>query len=265
MKRISKLIIVALLLISIMSGVGSVFSVIILVNIESNLTNLYNKYTTTETISNAINYTKSLRSDILSIIVESDKTVIQSKIENLESSYEYIRELILIIQSTTYKTDDVELVKEISEKLEASIICSDKIFELVLADQKDKALTLIKEDYIPILDNMENVLSVIKDLSIHDYTIMRHQNKAFIQRYIITICILIIINIIITVILGRILLNEVKKSSIENEDFKNLASANELNNYQAQDELECIIESLNTTVKQLNFIIKDLHNSANKL
>ena len=143
---------------------ASIVALIMLNHIGDNLTIFYdNNYTVTVNVATARRKIQEARGDILRAIVESDQEISKELIENADNSLIMMRETFPIIRQVF--RGDKSLIDEVESIQKEAIVYRNQVFDAILANKKDKAFDIMKNGYVPHLNQMADKLQAIADIA----------------------------------------------------------------------------------------------------
>lgn len=248
-------------IIIIISLISSVTALIMLHNVGKNLEFFYdNNYTVTINTWIARRSMQAARADILRSILENEDTIINEEIESAKVNLSSMRETFPIIRST-FK-GDIGLVDQVEDTLSKAIVYRDQVFELVLAGESDKAFIIMKNDYVPLLNQISNILGQISDTAaVNAKAMVEAGNKSTILSTVI-VCIIIILSVALAIILGIYISNGINKPIKEIELAAENLSKGELYKteitYNSKDELGRLSDSIRKFIFNLKNIMGDI-------
>ena len=144
------------------SMVASVTALVMLRSVGANLTSFYNNnYAVTTYAWTARRAMQAARADILRALLETDKDVTEQQVDSAKENLAAMRETFPNIRST-FK-GDIKLVDQVEDILDEAIVYRDRIFELALANKNAEAFKIMKNDYVPRLNQMADLLTQISD------------------------------------------------------------------------------------------------------
>ena len=95
--------------------------------------------------------------------MESDQEISKELIENADNSLIMMRETFPIIRKVF--RGDKSLIDEVESIQKEAIVYRNQVFDAILANKKDKAFDIMKNGYVPHLNQMADKLQAIADIA----------------------------------------------------------------------------------------------------
>lgn len=248
-------------LIIMLSLISSITALTMLHNTGGNLESFYeNNYAVTNNAWIARRSMQAARADILRAILEDDNNIKNQQIESAKTNLASMRETFPLIRST-FK-GDIGLVDEADTVLSQAIVYRDQIFELVLTGKSDEAFLVMKNDYVPLLNQMSDILTEISDTSAVNAKAMVDSGKQSVTLSTFIVCAVILLSIALAAVLGLYISNTVRKPVQEIERAAEQLAKGELHKaevmYNAKDELGLLSNNIRNLIASQKNIISDV-------
>lgn len=189
---------------------ASIVALIMLNHIGDNLTIFYdNNYTVTVNVATARRKIQEARGDILRAIVESDQEISKELIENADNSLIMMRETFPIIRQVF--RGDKSLIDEVESIQKEAIVYRNQVFYAILANKKDKAFDIMKNGYVPHLNQMADKLQAIADIAGENAKKMVQDGQKAQEMSITLVTVIIILSFILAGTIGLYISNTVRK------------------------------------------------------
>ena len=189
---------------------ASIVALIMLNHIGDNLTIFYdNNYTVTVNVATARRKIQEARGDILRAIVESDQEISKELIENADNSLIMMRETFPIIRQVF--RGDKSLIDEVESIQKEAIVYRNQVFDAILANKKDKAFDIMKNGYVPHLNQMADKLQAIADIAGENAKKMVQDGQKAQEMSITLVTVIIILSFILAGTIGLYISNTVRK------------------------------------------------------
>lgn len=240
---------------------ASIVSLFLLNKIGNNLTSFYeNNYTVTVNVATARREMQSARADILRAIIETDQNITESMVDQAGASLAVMRGTFPVIRQV-FK-GDIALVDEADNILKQAIVYRDQVFALTLANNKQQAYAVMKDSYVPLLDDMANALQNIADTAGKNAEKMVQQGQQAQKTAVVLVSAIMLLSIALAVIIALYISNTVRRPIREIEKATQKLAEGELEaawvDYKAQDELGELADHIRSYISVQKEIIFDI-------
>lgn len=240
---------------------ASIIALIMLNKIGKNLSSFYNNnYTVTVNVWSARREMQSARADILNAILDSDGDIKKDFIEKAGSSLADMRAAFPIIRKT-FK-GDIQLVDKVDALLEQAVVYRDRVFELTESGQDEEAFKVMKDSYIPLLDQMADTLQQIADEAGQNARIMVEEGEHAQISAVIAVIVILIFSVVSAVLIGLRISNSIRKPVDEIEYAAQELVKGELDAafvaYTSEDELGELSQNIRELINYQKTIIDDI-------
>ena len=240
--------------------VASVIALFMMNKISANLTNFYdNNYTVTVSAWSARRDMQYARADILKAMLETGEKETQTAIDNASAALENMRASFPVIRER-FK-GDMALMDQVETILDKAVVYRDQVFELALANRNEEAFQVMKSGYVPLLNQMADVLEQIATQAENNAADMVKQGQQLQTTSMIAVIIVIGFSIALAVILGLYISNGIRKPVEEIKQAAEKMAAGSMAvtiDYQSKDELGNLSDSIRSLVTSFRGIIDDM-------
>lgn len=240
---------------------ASIAALFMLNRIGDNLSSFYrNNYTVTINVWLAKREIKAARGDILNAILESDVEESAEYIDKAKESLRNMRATFPVIRNS-FK-GDIAMVDRVDKRLQEAIVYRDKVFALVETGKTDEAYEVMKSSYIPVLNQMADLLQQIADVAAHNAQDMVKEGEYAQASAITVIMIIMTFSIVSAALLGIYISNSIRKPVKEIEDAAQQLANGQLDgvcvSYTSRDELGKMSDSIRDLISYQKTIIEDI-------
>ena len=240
---------------------ASIAALFMLNRIGDNLSSFYrNNYTVTINVWLAKREMQAARGDILNAILESDVEESAEYIDKAKESLRNMRATFPVIRNS-FK-GDIAMVDRVDKRLQEAIVYRDKVFALVETGKTDEAYEVMKSSYIPVLNQMADLLQQIADVAAHNAQDMVKEGEYAQASAITVIMIIMTFSIVSAALLGIYISNSIRKPVKEIEDAAQQLANGQLDgvcvSYTSRDELGEMSDSIRDLISYQKTIIEDI-------
>ena len=240
---------------------ASIAALFMLNRIGDNLSSFYrNNYTVTINGWLAKREMQAARGDILNAILESDVEESAEYIDKAKESLRNMRATFPVIRNS-FK-GDIAMVDRVDKRLQEAIVYRDKVFALVETGKTDEAYEVMKSSYIPVLNQMADLLQQIADVAAHNAQDMVKEGEYAQASAITVIMIIMTFSIVSAALLGIYISNSIRKPVKEIEDAAQQLANGQLDgvcvSYTSRDELGKMSDSIRDLISYQKTIIEDI-------
>ena len=240
---------------------ASIAALFMLNRIGDNLSSFYrNNYTVTINVWLAKREMQAARGDILNAILESDVEESAEYIDKAKESLRNMRATFPVIRNS-FK-GDIAMVDRVDKRLQEAIVYRDKVFALVETGKTDEAYEVMKSSYIPVLNQMADLLQQIADVAAHNAQDMVKEGEYAQASAITVIMIIMTFSIVSAALLGIYISNSIRKPVKEIEDAAQQLANGQLDgvcvSYTSRDELGKMSDSIRDLISYQKTIIEDI-------
>ena len=240
---------------------ASIAALFMLNRIGDNLSSFYrNNYTVTINVWLAKREMQAARGDILNAILESDVEESAEYIDKAKESLRNMRATFPVIRNS-FK-GDLAMVDRVDKRLQEAIVYRDKVFALVETGKTDEAYEVMKSSYIPVLNQMADLLQQIADVAAHNAQDMVKEGEYAQASAITVIMIIMTFSIVSAALLGIYISNSIRKPVKEIEDAAQQLANGQLDgvcvSYTSRDELGKMSDSIRDLISYQKTIIEDI-------
>lgn len=240
---------------------ASIAALFMLNRIGDNLSSFYrNNYTVTINVWLAKREMQAARGDILNAILESDVEESAEYIDKAKESLRNMRATFPVILNS-FK-GDIAMVDRVDKRLQEAIVYRDKVFALVETGKTDEAYEVMKSSYIPVLNQMADLLQQIADVAAHNAQDMVKEGEYAQASAITVIMIIMTFSIVSAALLGIYISNSIRKPVKEIEDAAQQLANGQLDgvcvSYTSRDELGKMSDSIRDLISYQKTIIEDI-------
>ena len=240
---------------------ASIAALFMLNRIGDNLSSFYrNNYTVTINVWLAKREMQAARGDILNAILESDVEESAEYIDKAKESLRNMRATVPVIRNS-FK-GDIAMVDRVDKRLQEAIVYRDKVFALVETGKTDEAYEVMKSSYIPVLNQMADLLQQIADVAAHNAQDMVKEGEYAQASAITVIMIIMTFSIVSAALLGIYISNSIRKPVKEIEDAAQQLANGQLDgvcvSYTSRDELGKMSDSIRDLISYQKTIIEDI-------
>lgn len=240
---------------------ASIAALFMLNRIGDNLSSFYrNNYTVTINVWLAKREMQAARGDILNAILESDVEESAEYIDKAKESLRNMRATFPVIRNS-FK-GDIAMVDRVDKRLQEAIVYRDKVFALVETGKTDEAYEVMKSSYIPVLNQMADLLQQIADVATHNAQDMVKEGEYAQASAITVIMIIMTFSIVSAALLGIYISNSIRKPVKEIEDAAQQLANGQLDgvcvSYTSRDELGKMSDSIRDLISYQKTIIEDI-------
>lgn len=240
---------------------ASIAALFMLNRIGDNLSSFYrNNYTVTINVWLAKREMQAARGDILNAILESDVEESAEYIDKAKESLRNMRTTFPVIRNS-FK-GDIAMVDRVDKRLQEAIVYRDKVFALVETGKTDEAYEVMKSSYIPVLNQMADLLQQIADVAAHNAQDMVKEGEYAQASAITVIMIIMTFSIVSAALLGIYISNSIRKPVKEIEDAAQQLANGQLDgvcvSYTSRDELGKMSDSIRDLISYQKTIIEDI-------
>lgn len=241
--------------------IASIIALIMLNKIGNNLSSFYNNnYTVTVNVWSARREMQSARGDILNAILDSDESTRKNYIEKASDSLADMRAAFPVIRKT-FK-GDIQLVDRVETLLQQAVVYRDQVFELIESGQGEEAYRVMKNSYIPLLDQMADTLQQIADVAGQNALVMVQEGEQAQISAVIAVIVIIIFSAILAALIGLRISNSIRKPVDEIEHAAQELAKGELDaafvTYKSEDELGGLSGSIRELIDYQKAVIDDI-------
>lgn len=240
---------------------ASIAALFMLNRIGDNLSSFYrNNYTVTINVWLAKREMQAARGDILNAILESDVEESAEYIDKAKESLRNMRATFPVIRNS-FK-GDIAMVDRVDKRLQEAIVYRDKVFALVETGKTDEAYEVMKSSYIPVLNQMADLLQQIADVAAHNAQDMVKEGEYAQASAITVIMIIMTFSIVSAALLGIYISNSIRKPVKEIEDAAQQLANGQLDgvcvSYTSRNELGKMSDSIRDLISYQKTIIEDI-------
>ena len=240
---------------------ASVAALFLMNRIGDNLSSFYkNNYTVTVNVWMAKREMQAARGDILNAVLDSDAEESMQFIENAKESLRNMRATFPVIRKS-FK-GDIAMVDRVDELLQQAIVYRDQVFGLVETGKTDEAYEVMKSNYVPILNQMADLLQQIADVAGENAQTMVKEGEYAQTSAIIVIMLIMALSIMAAALLGIYMSNSIRKPVKESEDAAVQLANGKLDGvhvtYMSRDELGQMSDSIRDLISYQKTIIEDI-------
>ena len=240
---------------------ASIAALFMLNRIGDNLSSFYrNNYTVTINVWLAKREMQAARGDILNAILESDVEESAEYIDKAKESLRNMRATFPVIRNS-FK-GDIAMVDRVDKRLQEAIVYRDKVFALVETGKTDEAYEVMKSSYIPVLNQMADLLQQIADVAAHNAQDMVKEGEYAQASAITVIMIIMTFSIVSAALLGIYISNSIRKPVKEIEDAAQQLANGQLDgvcvSYTSRDELGKMSDRIRDLISYQKTIIEDI-------
>ena len=240
---------------------ASVAALFMMNRIGDNLSSFYNNnYTVTVNVWLAKREMQAARGDILNAVLDSDAEESVKFIEKAKESLRNMRETFPVIRKA-FK-GDTAMVDRVDELLQQAIVYRDQVFGLVETGKMDEAYEIMKSSYIPILNQMADLLQQIADVAGQNARTMVEEGEYAQTSAVIAIVVIMVLSIVAAALLGIYISNSIRKPVKEIEDAAKQLANGQLDSvhvsYISRDELGRMSDSIRDLISYQKMIIEDI-------
>ena len=240
---------------------ASVAALFLMNRIGDNLSSFYkNNYTVTVYVWMAKREMQAARGDILNAVLDSDAEESMQFIENAKESLRNMRATFPVIRKS-FK-GDIAMVDRVDELLQQAIVYRDQVFGLVETGKTDEAYEVMKSNYVPILNQMADLLQQIADVAGENAQTMVKEGEYAQTSAIIVIMLIMALSIMAAALLGIYISNSIRKPVKEIEDAAVQLANGKLDGvhvtYMSRDELGQMSDSIRDLISYQKTIIEDI-------
>lgn len=240
---------------------ASVAALFLMNRIGDNLSSFYkNNYTVTVNVWMAKREMQAARGDILNAVLDSDAEESMQFIENAKESLRNMRATFPVIRKS-FK-GDIAMVDRVDELLQQAIVYRDQVFGLVEMGKTDEAYEVMKSNYVPILNQMADLLQQIADVAGENAQTMVKEGEYAQTSAIIVIMLIMALSIMAAALLGIYISNSIRKPVKEIEDAAVQLANGKLDGvhvtYMSRDELGQMSDSIRDLISYQKTIIEDI-------
>ena len=240
---------------------ASIAALFMLNRIGDNLSSFYrNNYTVTINVWLAKREMQAARGDILNAILESDLEESAEYIDKAKESLRNMRATFPVIRNS-FK-GDIAMVDRVDKRLQEAIVYRDKVFALVETGKTDEEYEVMKSSYIPVLNQMADLLQQIADVAAHNAQDMVKEGEYAQTSAIIVIMLIMALSIMAAALLGIYISNSIRKPVKEIEDAAVQLANGKLDGvhvtYMSRDELGQMSDSIRDLISYQKTIIEDI-------
>ena len=240
---------------------ASVAALFLMNRIGDNLSSFYkNNYTVTVNVWMAKREMQAARGDILNAVLDSDAEESMQFIENAKESLGNMRATFPVIRKS-FK-GDIAMVDRVDELLQQAIVYRDQVFGLVETGKTDEAYEVMKSNYVPILNQMADLLQQIADVAGENAQTMVKEGEYAQTSAIIVIMLIMALSIMAAALLGIYISNSIRKPVKEIEDAAVQLANGKLDGvhvtYMSRDELGQMSDSIRDLISYQKTIIEDI-------
>ena len=240
---------------------ASVAALFLMNRIGDNLSSFYkNNYTVTGNVWMAKREMQAARGDSLNAVLDSDAEESMQFIENAKESLRNMRATFPVIRKS-FK-GDIAMVDRVDELLQQAIVYRDQVFGLVETGKTDEAYEVMKSNYVPILNQMADLLQQIADVAGENAQTMVKEGEYAQTSAIIVIMLIMALSIMAAALLGIYISNSIRKPVKEIEDAAVQLANGKLDGvhvtYMSRDELGQMSDSIRDLISYQKTIIEDI-------
>ena len=240
---------------------ASVAALFLMNRIGDNLSSFYkNNYTVTVNVWMAKREMQAARGDILNAVLDSDAEKSMQFIENAKESLRNMRATFPVIRKS-FK-GDIAMVDRVEELLQQAIVYRDQVFGLVETGKTDEAYEVMKSNYVPILNQMADLLQQIADVAGQNARTMVEEGEYAQTSAVIAIVVIMVLSIVAAALLGIYISNSIRKPVKEIEDAAKQLANGQLDSvhvsYISRDELGRMSDSIRDLISYQKMIIEDI-------
>lgn len=240
---------------------ASITALFMMEKIGGNLTSFYNNnFTVTVNAWTARKEMQSARADILKLVTETDEMETQTALDRASQSLTNMRNTFPVIREK-FK-GDMTLVDQVEAILGDAVVYRDQIFELARVNKNEEASTLMQDSYLPLLDQIDELLTEITAQAEKNAQTMVQQGKEMQTTSIILVLSIIGLCIVLAVVLAIYISNGIRKPMSEIEQAAKRLVNGELYaaqiSYNSSDELGSLSNSIRSLIQNQRNIINDV-------
>lgn len=242
-----------------LSVVASVVALIILLNVGNQFSNFYNEnYQVTVETWDARYAQLSARSALLSAMVDEDLKVTREQMAEATKQLDAMGNILQEMRKSY--TGDVSAIDKIEEDRLAAMEYIDDMLEQVAYGQNAKAYGIMKESYVPRVNDIAGLLDEIADKEEADAQKKVAYVKAVLGVVIAVIIIILVVCVVVAMRLGVKIAKSISVPANEIEGAAKKLSEGDLNidiAYRAEDELGRLAESMRASCEFMREVITD--------
>lgn len=242
-----------------LSVVASVVALIILLNVGNQFSNFYNEnYQVTVETWDARYAQLSARSALLSAMVDEDLKVTREQMAEATKQLDAMGNILQEMRKSY--TGDVSAIDKIEEDRLAAMEYIDDMLEQVAYGQNTKAYGIMKESYVPRVNDIAGLLDEIADKEEADAQKKVAYVKAVLGVVIAVIIIILVVCVVVAMRLGVKIAKSISVPANEIEGAAKKLSEGDLNidiAYRAEDELGRLAESMRASCEFMREVITD--------
>jgi len=242
-----------------LSVVASVVALIILLNVGSQFSRFYNEnYQVTVETWDARYAQLSARSALLSAMVDEDLKVTREQMAEATKQLDAMGNILQEMRKSY--TGDVSAIDKIDEDRLAAMEYIDDMLEQVAYGQNAKAYAIMKESYVPRVNDIAGLLDEIADKEEADAQKKVAFVKAVLGIVIVVIIIILVVCVVVAMRLGVKIAKSISVPANEIEGAAKKLSEGDLNidiAYRAEDELGRLAESMRASCEFMREVITD--------
>lgn len=240
---------------------ASVAALFMMNRIGDNLSSFYNNnYTVTVNVWLAKREMQAARGDILNAVLDTDAEESVEYIGKAKESLRNMRATFPVIRNS-FK-GDIAMVERVDELLQQAIVYRDQVFGLVETEKKDEAYEVMKSSYIPILNQMSDLLQQIADVAAQNAQDMVKEGEYAQTSALIVILLIMMLSIVSAALFGIYISNSIRKPVKEIEDAAQQLANGQLDDvhvsYTSRDELGRMSDSIRDLISYQKTIIEDI-------
>lgn len=259
--KIQLKLILSYILVIVLCTTASIVALVMLNKIGDNLNRFYDKnYTVTVNVWVARREMQYARAELLMSLLETDENKVEASIESASEHLTTMRGTFPVIRKLFQ--GDIALVDQAESILNDAVVVRDQVFELVRVGKKEEAFSLMKENYVPLLDSMSNTLYQIAEVAGQNAEKMVHQGNQAKNAATVIIFVVIILSTILALLLALVIANGIRKPIQQIELAAENLSKGKLSDtditYESKDELGCLSDNMRTLILSLKNIIGDI-------
>ncbi len=242
-----------------LSVVASFVALIILLNVGSQFSKFYNEnYQVTVETWDARYAQLSARSALLSAMLDEDLKVTREQMAEATSQLEAMGDILQEMRKSY--TGDISAIDKIDEDRLAAMEYIDDMLEQVAYGQNAKAYAIMKESYVPRVNDIAGLLDEIADKEEADAQKKVAFVKAVLGIVIVVIIIILVVCVVVAMRLGVKIAKSISVPANEIEGAAKKLSEGDLNidiAYRAEDELGRLAESMRASCEFMREVITD--------
>ncbi len=242
-----------------LSVVASFVALIFLLNVGSQFSKFYNEnYLVTVDTWDARYAQLSARSALLSAMLDEDLKVTREQMAEATSQLEAMGDILQEMRKSY--TGDISAIDKIDEDRLAAMEYIDDMLEQVAYGQNAKAYAIMKESYVPRVNDIAGLLDEIADKEEADAQKKVAFVKAVLGIVIVVIIIILVVCVVVAMRLGVKIAKSISVPANEIEGAAKKLSEGDLNidiAYRAEDELGRLAESMRASCEFMREVITD--------